>query len=104
MTFLAFCIHVVGIIVKPITAISLLYCNFTHSPAMGSVAYFSDVSRFFIVYLVTGCRASVVLWLAISHPRRETPGSIPTNTKKIHDIYGAMREKILCLAAICAAG
>ena len=24
--------------------------------------------------------------------------------KKIHDIYGAMRENILCLAAVCAAG
>ena len=47
---------------------------------------------------------SVVLWLTISPPRRETPGSIPTSTKKIHDIYGAIWRKILCLAAICAAG
>ena len=50
------------------------------------------------------CRASVVLWLTISPPRRETPGSVLTSTKKIRDIYGAMREKILCLAAIFAAG
>ena len=31
------------------------------------------------------------------------PGSIPTSTKKIHDIYGAIWGMILCLAAICAA-
>ena len=48
-------------------------------------------------------RASVVLWLTISPPRRETPGSIPINTKKIHDIYGTIWGKILCSAAICAA-
>ena len=53
---------------------------------------------------VSSCRTSVVLWLTISLPRRETPGSIPTSTKKIHDIYGAILRKILCLAAICAAG
>ena len=39
---------------------------------------------------VTSCRASVVLWLTISPPRWETPGLIPTSTKKIHDIYGAI--------------
>ena len=50
------------------------------------------------------CRVSVVLCLTISPPRRETPGSIPTSTKKIHDIYSAIWGKILCLAAICAAG
>ena len=48
-------------------------------------------------------RVSVVLWLTISPPRWETPGSIPTSTKKIHDIYGAIWGMILCLAAICAA-
>ena len=48
--------------------------------------------------------ASVVLWLTISPPRRETPGSIPTSTKKIHDIYGAIWGKISCLAASCADG
>ena len=42
--------------------------------------------------------------LTISPPRRETTGSIPTSTKKIHDIYGAMWGKILCFAAVCAAG
>ena len=50
------------------------------------------------------CRASVVLWLTISLPRWWTPWSIPTSTKQIHDIYGAIWGKILCLAAICAAG
>ena len=46
-------------------------------------------------------RASVVLWLTISPPRRDTPGSIPTSTKNIHDIYGAIWGKILCSTAIC---
>ena len=29
-------------------------------------------------------------WLAISPPRRQTPGSIPTSTEMIRDIYGAI--------------
>ena len=53
---------------------------------------------------LTHCRASVVLWLTFSPPRRETPGSIPTSTGKIHDIYGATWGEILCLAVICAFG
>ena len=52
---------------------------------------------------IKSCRASVVLWLTISPPWQETPGSIPISTKKIHDIYGAIWGMILCLAAICAA-
>ena len=39
---------------------------------------------------VVDCHAYVVLRPTISPPRRETPGSIPTSTKKIHDIYGAI--------------
>ena len=52
----------------------------------------------------SGLSASVVLWLTISPSRRETPGSIPTSTKKIHDIYGTIWGKISCLAAVCADG
>ena len=40
----------------------------------------------------------------LSPVRRETLGSIPTSTKRINDIYDAFGGKILCLAAICAAG
>ena len=54
-------------------------------------------------YLILLYRASVVLWLTVSPPRRETPGSIPTSAKKIYDIYGAIWGKILGLAAIFAA-
>ena len=42
--------------------------------------------------------------LTISSQRWETPGSIHTSTIQIHDIYGAIWEQILSLAAICAAG
>ena len=32
------------------------------------------------------------------------PGIDSNQHQKIHDLYGAILEKILCLAAICAAG
>ena len=41
----------------------------------------------------TRCCVSVVLWLTILPPRRETPGSIPTSTKKMHDIYGTIWKR-----------
>ena len=46
----------------------------------------------------------MVLWSIISPPSWEIPRSIPNCTKEIHDIYGTIWEKILCLAEICAAG
>ena len=44
------------------------------------------------------------LYVLLLHRGAEMWMGHQNGTKKIHDIYGAMREKILCLAAICAAG
>ena len=60
---------------------------------------------FDVYYYIYFHRASVCCVEAtyLASYRRETPRSIPTSTKKPHDIYGAIWQNILCLAAICAA-